>query len=178
MRIAIGIVLFPFLCLFISMFVLLSDPAFTYLLLDNPDAVQPTKQLLQYFKYHSEMPSLFAADEKAHLADVRNLLTYAYYVLEFLAITVTFCMLANWRKVIKWGSALLVLILLFAFLIPFDTFFTYFHKILFPQGNWMFSADSTLITFYPTVFFIRFGIAIAINALIAAFAFIIVSRRG
>lgn len=178
MKTAIGIILFPFLCLFLSLFVLLSDPAFTYLLLDNQDAVQPTRQLLQYFEHKAEMPAIFATDEQAHLADVKHLLSYTYYILELLAIIVTFCMLDNWRKVIKWGSALLALLLLFTFFIPFDVFFTNFHKIFFPQGNWMFSADSTLITFYPTAFFMQFGIAIAINALVAASALIIVSRKG
>jgi integral membrane protein (TIGR01906 family) len=178
MRTFIGIILFPFLCLFLSLFVLLSDPAFTYLLLDNPNAVQITRQLLQYFEHNAEMPAIFAADEQSHLADVKHLLSYAYYILELLTVIVMFCMLDNWRKVIRLGSALLALLLLFAFLIPFDTFFTNFHKIFFPQGNWMFSADSTLITFYPTAFFMQFGISIAINALVAAFAFIIVSRKG
>ncbi len=178
MKIAVGIIFFPFLCIFLSLFVLLSDPAFTYLLLDNPNAVQPTRQLLQYFQHKSEMPAIFTVDEQAHLRDVSQLLSYAYYILGLLVVVVTFCMFENWRKVIRWGSALLVLLLLLAFFIPFDIFFTNFHKIFFPQGNWMFSADSTLITFYPTVFFMQFGIAIAINALVAAFAFIIVSRKG
>jgi integral membrane protein (TIGR01906 family) len=160
------------------LFVLLSDPAFTYLLLDNQNAVQPTRQLLQYFNGKAEIPDVFSADEQAHLADVKQLLVYAYYMAVFLTAAAMFCMLDNWRKVIKWGGALLALLLLLAFLIPFDTFFTTFHKIFFPQGNWMFAADSTLIIFYPAEFFMQFGIAIAINALVAAFAFIIVSRRG
>lgn len=178
MKVVIGIILFPFLCIFLSLFVLLSDPAFIYLSLDNQEAVEPTKQLLQYFEHKAEMPAIFTAGEQAHLEDVRQLLSYAYYILELLIVAVTFCMLDNWRKVIKWGSALLVLLLLLAIAAPFDTFFTNFHKIFFPQGNWMFATDSTLITFYPTVFFTNFAIAIALNSLVAALAFIIVSRRG
>jgi integral membrane protein (TIGR01906 family) len=178
MRIVIGIVLFPFLCIFLSLFVLISDPAFTYLLLDNPDSVEPTKQLIGYFENKAALPSVFSSDEQAHLKDVKQLLAYAYYILELLIVIVTFCMIDNWRKIIKWGSALLVLMLLIAAIIPFETFFTTFHKLLFPQGNWMFAADSTLISFYPQTFFAQFGLAIALNSLLAALAFIIVSRRG
>jgi integral membrane protein (TIGR01906 family) len=178
MRIVIGIILFPFLCIFLSLFVLISDPAFTYLLLDNPDSVEPTRQLLRYFENKTELSSVFSSDEQTHLKDVKHLLAYAYYILELLIVVVTFCMLDNWRKVIKWGSAILVLMLLLAAIIPFETFFTSFHKLLFPQGNWMFAIDSTLITFYPQTFFAQYGMAIALNSLIAALAFIIVSRRG
>lgn len=178
MKLVIGIILFPLMCLLLSFFVLITDISFTYLLLDNPEAIQPTKQLMQYFFGKAEVPAVFSPDEREHLADVKQLISYAYYVLEILIIIVAYCMLENWRKIIKWGSALLVLLLLLAFLMPFDNFFTHFHEIFFPQGNWMFAADSTMIMFYPTAFFMNYGIAIAVHALIVAGTFIIVSRRG
>lgn len=178
MRTTIGIILFPLMCLLLSFFVLLTDPAFTYLLLDNPDAVQPTKQLMQYFWHKADVPNIFSADEKAHLADVRQLISYASYLLEILVIIVSYCMINNWRKVIRWGGGLLAALLLLAAAIPFDALFTHFHKLFFPQGNWMFAADSMLIQLYPETFFANYGIAIGIHALLAAFVFIIVSRRG
>ncbi len=178
MKLVIGIILFPFMCILLSFFVLISDTSFTYLLLDNPEAVQPTKQLTQYFFGKVEVPTVFSSDERMHLADVKRLISYAYYVLEILIIILAYCMLENWRKIIKWGTGLLILLFLMAFLTPFDNFFTYFHEIFFPQGNWMFAADSTMIMFYPTAFFMNYSIAIAIHALIVAGIFIIVSRRG
>jgi len=177
-KIVIGIILFPFMCLFLSFFVLLSDPAFTYLLLDNPEAVQPTKQLMPYFWRQAEVPAIFNEQEKAHLADVKQLISYAYYLLEILIVVVTYCMVDDWRKVIRWGTALLAVLIAIAAIVPFDTFFTYFHTTLFPQGNWQFPIDSTLIQFYPATFFVNYSIAIAVHALITAFTFIIVSRKG
>jgi len=42
-------------------------------------------------------------------------------------------------------------------LFSFDAFWTWFHIILFPQGNWMFPAGSTLITLFPEAFFENFS---------------------
>lgn len=174
----IGIILFPFLCLFISFFVLLSDPAFTYLLLDNPEAIQPTKQLIEYFFHKAEIPSIFATDEKSHLEDVRQLISYAYYLFGILIIVVVYCMLDNWRKIIRWGTGLLAALLLLVALIPFDTFFTTFHNILFPQGNWQFAADSTLMQFYPQIFFANYCIAIAMHALIVCLILLYITGQN
>ncbi len=176
MKIAIGSIVFPLFCLLLSLQVLVSDPAFTYLLL-NQDSVEPTKQLFQYFQ-GKEIPEIFNEQEKAHLQDVKHLLKYSYYLLEIIAVILAFCMIDDWRKIIKYGTILLIILLAAGFLIPFDSFFTSFHKILFPQGNWQFPADSMLIQLYPASFFENYGIAIGINALIAAATFIIVSRRG
>ncbi len=177
---AIGIIVFPFFCLLLSLQVLVSDPAFTYHSLKNPEAIEPTKQLFKYFEGRAEMPEIFNAEERSHLADVKHVLNYAYYLLEFFAIVLIFCMMDNWKKIIKYGTLLLLALLLFAYFIPFEAFFTYFHKIVFPQGNWQFPADSTLIQFYPGTFFALYAIAIAVNSLIAALSFfpLIVSRKG
>lgn len=177
----IGIIIFPIFCLLFSLAILRTDQAFTLLLLKNPDAVAPTKQLLQNFANKAEMPNVFNEQEKAHLIDVRRLLHGAYYVLEVLAAILIFCAWDNWKPIVQKGTILLIVILAILFFIPFDAFFTQFHQILFPQGNWQFSPDSTLIQFYPASFFMSYGIAIAIHALIAAFFLVyleIVSRRG
>jgi uncharacterized membrane protein len=68
--------------------------------------------------------------------------------------------------------------LIIGFLIPFETLFTYFHLTLFPQGNWMFPPDSILVQFYPATFFANYGLAIALNSLVAACILLIVSRKG
>ncbi len=127
------------------------------------------------------MPEVFASQEKAHLIDVRRLLHGAYYLLEFLTIILIFCAWDNWKPIVQKGTLLLVIILGALLLIPFDTFFTNFHKIMFPQGNWTFPEESLLMQYYPATFFAAYALAIAIYAIITALTIMyieIVSRRG
>ena len=176
----IAIISFPILCLLLSLYVLRTDTAFTTSLLENKEAVQPTKQLIEHFYGNAKIPDVFNEQEKAHLVDVRRLLHYAEYLLELFAALFVFCAIGNWHKTTKYGTILLAAILLFSATIQFDSFFTKFHQIFFPQGNWQFPPDSMLIQFYPETFFANYAAAIAIHALIAA-AFLyyigIVSRK-
>jgi len=170
----IGILLFPFFCLFLSLFVLITDPAFTYLLLEK-EAVQPTKQLFKYFAGRAEIPEIFDDTEKAHFGDVKKIIWGSFALL----IILTLICCKEWEKIAKKGTLLLLALILLAVMMPFDTLFTIFHQVLFPQGNWMFPADSTIITFYPMSFFITYAIAIAIHAVITAGILLeIVSRKG
>ncbi len=57
--------------------------------------------------------------------------------------------------------------------VDFDGLFGIFHAILFPQGNWTFSADSLLICMYPLDFWVSMGaiwLACTLIACIIAFA--------
>ncbi len=68
------------------------------------------------------------------------------------------------------GVLALVLAVLLAAstLAGFDSFWTAFHHVLFPQGDWMFPADSVLITLFPEAFFE--GFATQVLLAIAAFS--------
>ncbi len=181
MKTITGIIVFPIFCILLSFFVLITDPAFTLLLMKNPDSIQPTRQLLRYFEGHAGVPEIFDAQEKAHLADVKKVIQYAFAVLVILGALLYICANGDTKKIATWGTLLLTSLIVLSVIIPFDTLFTSFHRLLFPQGNWMFAPDSTLITFYPLNFFVSYGIAIAVNALIAAGTLMhieIVSRRG
>jgi uncharacterized membrane protein len=54
----------------------------------------------------------------------------------------------------------------------FNTIFTTFHFIFFPQGNWLFDGSSLLITLFPTQFFFDITLRIFIYALIQVAIFI------
>jgi len=58
------------------------------------------------------------------------------------------------------------------FALAFDTAFTAFHLVFFPQGNWQFSADSNLIRLFPQARWfdaaIGAGLTIVAGAVIAA----------
>lgn len=68
------------------------------------------------------------------------------------------------------GVAAVALGLFFA--LAFDTAFTAFHALFFPQGNWQFSADSNLIQLFPQALWfdaaIGAGLTIVAGAVIAA----------
>jgi|GEM_PF-2128859 len=71
------------------------------------------------------------------------------------------------------GAATLAIVLLLALssLFDFSSFWTAFHHVLFPQGNWTFPYDSVLITLFPEEFFQNF----ARQVLLAAGAFSLIA---
>jgi uncharacterized membrane protein len=181
MKTKIAIILFPLFCLLFSFAVLITDPGFTYNLLDNPESVQPTQQLMDYFAGRAEMPQVFNTQEQSHLNDVRTDIYVAFALLIIVTLALLKLMKQNRPAIIKKGTILLGAISILAITIPFDKLFTMFHYVVFPQGNWMFAAKSTLISFYPNSFFAMFGLGIAIHAFITAamlYYIEIVIRRG
>lgn len=171
--------LFPLFCILASFFVLLTDPTFTYILLDNKEAVQPTQQLIQTFAGINTIPENFNTEEKSHLEDVTLLIRIAFFLLA--VISIILFRNKQWMKITSKGTIILLIILALATIIPFDSLFTTFHQILFPQGNWTFPVDSTIISFYPKEFFQNYSIAIAIHAIVIALTLTylqIVSRKG
>ncbi len=52
--------------------------------------------------------------------------------------------------------------------IAFNSLFTIFHLLLFPQGNWQFAADSVLIQMFPIEFFMGMSVKIFGLALVLA----------
>lgn len=164
-------VLFALFCLFISLFSLVTDPGFTFLLLDKK-AVPATQQYLGYVMFQDSMPELFNEKEASHMDDVAWIIRAAFAFLAFVSV-------ALWKKGLDFKSAKNGFIILLSFLIlcaliPFDILFTYFHYVFFPQGNWQFAADSTLITFYPASFFFYYAVAIALNSVSIALSALLV----
>ncbi len=59
-------------------------------------------------------------------------------------------------------SIIFAILFITIIIINFNLTFTYFHYLLFPQGNWQFPYDSKLITTFPESFFNTITILIAI----------------
>ena len=67
------------------------------------------------------------------------------------------------REWLKYGGIITVLLTGIIFILTlffFNTIFTLFHLLFFPQGNWVFSADSLLIQTFPEAFFVRISFLI------------------
>lgn len=182
----IGIILLPIVLLLFSFTFLVFNTTYTEFLLTkystNSTAVPVTHQLIDYFQNQAEMPEIFAENEQEHLRDVKRVIWGAIISFFIFVIILTYCIAyGNRYLILKKGSIVLIAIIILAAIIPFDILFDVFHKIFFPQGNYMFLPDSTLIQFYPQQFFTAYAVSIAVLALIAdgiLFLLEIVSRKG
>lgn len=171
----LGIIIFPIFCLLLSLCVLVTDVELTTSLLENKEAVEPTKQLIKHFFFLDDMPSQFNEKEAEHMEDVAWLIRLAFIAM------LACCAILYWQRkshkhITRFGSASLIILLTLFAVTPFQTIFTYFHKIFFPQGNWQFAADSTIIQYYPFEFFMNYTIVWWAYALLIAIFLYVFSR--
>lgn len=102
----------------------------------------------------------FTAAEVAHLQDVSRLYQPIRLGLGISAVAAaTYVIVEMYTKKMRhdsfvWAFRILssLGVLAAVSLIFFVTFFLGFHEVLFPQGNWMFAADSMLIRLFPEIF--------------------------
>lgn len=113
--------------------------------------------------------ALFTEAEVSHMADVKFLIFYAVIIAAVLvALGLLFALLLRrWRPggfsrglfAGAWVTiGLIVVGVVTPLVIGWDRFFTEFHHLFFPQGNWSFASDSALIRLYPGQFWIDAGI--------------------
>jgi len=124
----------------------------------DEDAQQYTAQLLEYYQGDNEIPEIFNENEASHLEDVKDLMKKGTNILLISIIAlITLFSFTNKQEIKKTllysGILNLVLPLPFIFL-SFQSTFLKFHQLFFPQGNFNFPLNSTLIQFYPESFFI------------------------
>ncbi|MHB1346227.1 MAG: lipoprotein intramolecular transacylase Lit [Candidatus Humimicrobiaceae bacterium] len=158
-----------------------------YASIEKEDAAKLTEDLFGFFRENkafkpftlkNDLP-YFTANEISHLEDVRilfNKIFLAYYICLGLAfLSVIGLIEKNNKKFLKNISLLLILpsailifflFLLFLFSQNFLPLFDKFHYIFFPQGNFAFPEDSTLITLLPLGFFSDFFERLVISSVI------------
>lgn len=131
---------------------------------------------------------VFAAEEIAHMADVKALVQLLYLVGVIAAIVgVVFALYLSrrtgpgLRHGIRWG-ALLTLVAAVALavlaMLGWDRFFTGFHALFFDQGTWQFYLDDALIRLFPAPFWIDAGIAVGVIILLGALIPLLLSFMG
>lgn len=126
----------------------------------------------------------FAADEIAHMADVRGVVR-ASLVLWLVAAVALILLLRKYgparsRAALRAGAWLTLGIFAFvglASVLSFDSLFTSFHELLFEDGTWTFPTDSTLIGLYPERFWITATGALVLLSALQALALILVVER-
>lgn len=161
-------ILVPIICILLSLFVLLTDSNFNNKLLENEQAREPTEQLVKHFFFLAPMPSVFNEQESAHMTDVAWLVRIGLLVL--ILASILLLALKPDARTIYYGAGILIGLLAILALLPFDSIFTKFHQLFFPQGNWQFAADSTIIQFYPFEFFYKYAVFIGVYSLLVSFA--------
>jgi integral membrane protein (TIGR01906 family) len=134
----------------------------------------------------STLPAAYTPNEVAHLDDVRATITAAF---ETGALSAGFVVLllgaAGSRRPVRVASALRVagsicIALPVAVAVGlgffFDPLFTLFHRVLYPQGNWLFPVDALLIITFPEDYWLTMGIVwMALIALIGV-VFVLISQ--
>lgn len=119
---------------------------------------------------------LFTDAEVSHMLDVKFLLWYAMIIgVGLLLLTLLMALLLRaWRPgglargifAGAWATIGIMVGIAVLAIIDWQLFFTEFHNLFFPQGNWSFPSDSTLIRLYPEQFWIDAGIWVAALLLI------------
>jgi integral membrane protein (TIGR01906 family) len=129
-----------------------------------------TLQTLVFLRGGGELPSdFFLPDEESHMNDVKNVMRIidvlwnaliALFISSFIAITGIFkadgirkAARIFTKTALAMGAILGLFGILMLFKINFESVFFLFHKIFFPEGNWSFPPESTIITMFPGEFF-------------------------
>lgn len=128
---------------------------------------------------------LFTDNEVSHMADVKYLLWYAMIIgVGLLLLTLLMALLLRaWRPggfargvfAGAWATIGLMIGVAVLAIVDWQLFFTEFHNLFFPQGNWAFPADSALIRLYPEQFWIDAGIWVAALLLIFSLVALLVT---
>lgn len=142
-------------------------------------AKEVTHMLLNYFSSsEKELPRIevFSVLERQHLWDVKNVIRNVLFALWILLIiwVILFIFSVNRYRALFFGGWLTIAMTILAVIIPFSWLFGVFHKIFFPQGNYMFDASNPLIQMYPASFFYAYAFRIGIITVGFALAFVLI----
>lgn len=126
----------------------------------DESSIPVTINLLDYFQDKAELnEGIFSDDEVSHLGDVKVLINNVLKFLSILVLVSLFLLLylRDYKKYLLYSGILTVAVPFSLYLIPFNSLFTFFHQIFFPQGNWIFPAGSSLVNLYTSSFFYSFA---------------------
>ncbi len=157
-----------------------------YSKIDGADDIH--ESLLGFFRDENEVPSIFNSKEKSHLEDVKGVIKNikGFFVFLSLVNIVLLSLLLFYKEKISKvfiSSGILSLVLPLPFIFfNFHNLFIKFHLIFFPQGNWQFPIDSTIISLFPPLFFYDATLNIILNSMMFGVIFLLIgvflSRRS
>lgn len=129
-------------------------------------------------EYIGQFYSLFTPKELDHLQDVERIfvvisLIEVIALFAFLIIFSFFIRLKASKKIVLWLlrwsliSLFLLLLIIAAIFVDFESLFLSFHYVFFPQGNRSFDWSSTLIQLFPIEFFEAITMKIFLTSIIS-----------
>ena len=169
-------------CIFLPIFLLL----FSYKVVLGLSDLTENQQETMNFLDGDELNLNYTTSEFSHLEDVKSVMNFIDYLFYLSLIIITFIITyykrnkEQLKKLFKYGGITTLvtvgLILLFA-LISFNSTFTIFHRIFFPQGNWIFPSDSLLIQTFPIEFFMGISLKMFLLSLVLGSIFTLISKK-
>jgi uncharacterized membrane protein len=142
------------------------------------DSAAENEQVLDFFSTGSLELNL-TSDEMSHMQDVKKLNDYfklfIWLLVVVFGVAVYFSM--EGIKILEglWLPLVIGVVLSMPCLFFPEQVFSLFHKVFFPQGNYLFGADSFLVSLYPKAYFFSLFYSILLRAFSAVIFLIIVS---
>lgn len=139
---------------------------------------------VEYLQGKTELQGNYTQAERFHMQDVQKVFNKgnAIFWILGLPIVLTLHYIKKEKHCIKEillnsgiTLATIIILILLAVIFNFESIFTVFHTIFFPQGNWQFPMDSLLIQTFPLQFFSKLSIFIFSQALGWGILFILLS---
>jgi integral membrane protein (TIGR01906 family) len=167
-------------CIALPIFLLLLAYKITII---TSDFTEAQKETLDYLKGKSEVPKNYGENEVSHLQDVKQVMKKVDYFFLVLLLGISLTITSyrksrELRKLFLYGgisTISLMLMIVPVSIFAFNELFDLFHKIVFPQGNWMFPLGSLLITVFPVKFFFEISKKIFLQTMFLGSIFIVIS---
>lgn len=142
--------------IFLVLFLFKSFPHF---LIANQKYLRSHEQIISYLFYGSDLwiKKFLDPAEYNHIKAVRSVIVSAFVATLVLTTAAAYIFKTSDLKQLKkiaFLSIILVSVSGFSAVFLFEPVFILFHRIFFPQGNWSFPIDSTLIQLYPETFWL------------------------
>lgn len=148
-----------------------------------------TENIFSFFKGRSELKN-FNEYETSHMNDVKfiissiNFIYYSsaiFFIITFIILYLLYknnkiIFIEHISKILIYGSSasLIFLVILFIWSVfSFESLFFLMHLTLFPRGNWMFDANSLLITLFPERFFSDMALRIFVYSIFQSIVFLL-----
>jgi uncharacterized membrane protein len=128
----------------------------------NETYIQIDQNVTRYVTgFDGTLDAPFNRNEQSHLEDVRKIIFIEEIIYVILLVSLLVFIMTGQVHPIRQMKVATLIMVIFIFLLLFlmnffNEFFTIFHKVLFPQGNWMFPSDSLMIQIYHEIFFEKF----------------------
>jgi integral membrane protein (TIGR01906 family) len=160
-----------------SAFLTLSILVCTFLLVFSFHAQTPLHEDVKEYLETGEGELPFSSEANSHMHDVFVLFSLLRVVSAGLVVGTLWILSYIQKKDLQRISGVLIGLPIVIGLLPWNTVFSVFHQVFFPQGNWIFPAQSLLIQTYPASFFIGFASVWATILIATGIAGFIVSQK-